>query len=83
MPGLQLLLRAGVLGGSRSYADVSRCLLSFGADVYQVNGQGQKPLDICLESEVEGHIREIASSGRTSQNKKVPSFGLQSNLKSD
>ena len=60
-PSLQLLL--GVHGQSRSYADVSRCLLSYGADVFKMNGKGETPLHRCQGSEVEHLIREIAASG--------------------
>ncbi|XP_020622111.1 protein phosphatase 1 regulatory subunit 12C-like, partial [Orbicella faveolata] len=73
MPSLQLLLR--VHGDSRSYATVTRCLLSYGADVFKVNGRGETPLHRCQGSEVEHLIREIAASGGTSQIRKVPSFG--------
>jgi len=73
MPSLQFLLR--VHGDSRSYAAVSRCLLSYGDDVFKVNGRGETPLHRCQGSEVEHLIREIAASGGSSQIRKVPSFG--------
>ncbi|XP_078384514.1 uncharacterized protein LOC144666947 isoform X2 [Oculina patagonica] len=73
MPALQLLL--GVHGDSRTYAAVSRCLLSYGADVRKLNEKGESPLDRCRGSEVEHLIREIAAFGGKSQNRKVPSFG--------
>ena len=47
---------------SGSYADVSRCLLSYGADVLQANEKGETPLDRCGGTEVEQLIREIAAS---------------------
>ena len=42
---------------------MSRCLLSYGADVLKVNGSGKTPLDICRGSEVEQLIRKIAAGG--------------------
>ena len=45
-----------------SYAAVSRCLLSYGADVLQANKNGETPLDRCDGTEVEQLIREIANS---------------------
>ncbi|XP_020622118.1 E3 ubiquitin-protein ligase MIB2-like isoform X3 [Orbicella faveolata] len=73
MPGLELLLR--VHGHSRSYAPISRSLLSYGADVFKMNGTGETPLHRCQGSHVEHLIREIAASGGTSQIRKVPNFG--------
>ena len=52
-----------VHGDSRSYAAVSRCLLSYGADVLKMNGRGETPLHRCQGSEVELLIRETAASG--------------------
>jgi len=72
LPALQLLLRGG---NSRCYADVSRCLLSYGADVRQTNRKGETPLDNCEDTEVEQLIREIADSTGETQVKKVPTFG--------
>ncbi|KAL9961852.1 hypothetical protein ACROYT_G030880 [Oculina patagonica] len=73
MPLQKLLLR--VHGDSRTYATVSRCLLSYGADVCKLNKKGETPLDMCRGSEVEQLIREIAAFGGKSKNRKVPSFG--------
>nr|XP_058964207.1 E3 ubiquitin-protein ligase MIB2-like isoform X3 [Pocillopora verrucosa] len=76
MPGLELLL--GERKSSASFVAVSRCLLSYGADVLKVNGSGETPLDRCRGSEVEQLIRKIAAGGGTTDNKKVPSFGSSS-----
>ena len=46
-----------------SFVAVSRCLLSYGADVLKVNGSGETPLDRCRGSEVEQLMREIAARG--------------------
>ena len=60
-PGLELLL--GERKNSASFVAVSRCLLSYGADVLKVNGSGKTPLDVCRGSEVEQLIRKIAAGG--------------------
>ncbi|XP_066023099.1 E3 ubiquitin-protein ligase MIB2-like isoform X3 [Pocillopora verrucosa] len=73
MPGLELLF--GARKSNASFVAVSRCLLSYGADVLKANDSGQTPLDKCRGSEVEQLIRKIAACGGTTHNKKVPSFG--------
>lgn len=75
LPGLALQLMLRVHGDRHSYAAVSRCLLSYGADVLKLNGKGETPLQRCQGSEVELLIRETAACGGTSQIRKVPSFG--------
>lgn len=52
------------LGGLRgSYDAVSRCLLSYGADVRRRNNSGETPLDRCRGTEVEHVIQDIAAKG--------------------
>lgn len=62
-PGLALQLMLRVHGDRHSYAAVSRCLLSYGADVLKLNGKGETPLQRCQGSEVELLIRETAACG--------------------
>nr|XP_058964216.1 E3 ubiquitin-protein ligase MIB2-like isoform X3 [Pocillopora verrucosa] len=76
MYGPELL--PGIRKSSASFVAVSRCLLNYGADVWKVNGSGETPLTRCRGSEVEQLIRKIAACGRTTDNKKVPSFGSSS-----
>ena len=59
-PDLHMLLTGG---RKRPYAAVSRCLLSYGADVLRRNGKGETPLDRCIGTEVEQAIRDIANKG--------------------
>ena len=42
---------------------VSRCLLSYGADVRRRNNKGETPLDRCSGTEVEQVIRDFAAKG--------------------
>ena len=60
-PGLELLF--GARKSNASFVAVSRCLLSYGADVLKANDSGQTPLDKCRGSEVEQLIRKIAACG--------------------
>ena len=60
-PGLESLFRARK--SNASFVAVSRCLLSYGADVLKANDSGQTPLDKCRGSEVEQLIRKIAACG--------------------
>ena len=60
-PGLELLF--GVRKSNASFVAVSRCLLSYGADVLKANDSGETPLDKCRGSEVEQLIRKIAARG--------------------
>ena len=58
---LHMLLGLGRLSGG--YAAVSRCLLSYGADVRRRNNSGETPLDRCVGTEVEQVIQDIAAKG--------------------
>ena len=49
--------------GSGGEAAVSRCLLSYGADVRRRNNSGETPLDRCRGTEVEQVIRDFAAKG--------------------
>lgn len=70
MPGIHLLLTGR---NGRSYAAVSRCLLSYGADVRRENNKSETPLDRCTGTEVEQAIRDIAAKGN-SHATKTPTF---------
>lgn len=48
---------------SGGHAAVSRCLLSYGADVRRRNNTGETPLDRCRGTEVELVIRDTATKG--------------------
>ncbi|XP_074606770.1 uncharacterized protein LOC141859796 [Acropora palmata] len=72
MSALHMLLGLGGLTGS--YDAVSRCLLSYGADVRRRNNSGETPLDRCRGTEVEQVIQDIAAKGRSNA-PKVPTFG--------
>ncbi|XP_015770068.1 PREDICTED: E3 ubiquitin-protein ligase MIB2-like isoform X3 [Acropora digitifera] len=72
---LHMLLGLRGLGRQRGgYAAVSRCLLSYGADVRRRNNSGETPLDRCRGTEVEQVIQDIAAKGRSNA-PKVPTFG--------
>lgn len=61
---LHMLLGLRGLGRQRGgYAAVSRCLLSYGADVRRRNNSGETPLDRCRGTEVEQVIQDIAAKG--------------------
>ncbi|XP_027047478.1 E3 ubiquitin-protein ligase MIB2-like [Pocillopora damicornis] len=61
MPGLDSLF--GARKSNASFVAVSRCLLSYGADVLKANDSGKTPLDKCRGSEVEPLVRKIAACG--------------------
>ncbi|XP_074606780.1 E3 ubiquitin-protein ligase MIB2-like isoform X2 [Acropora palmata] len=54
-------------------AAVSRCLLSYGADVRRRNNSGETPLDRCRGTEVEQVIRDFAAKGNSDATE-VPIF---------
>ena len=60
-PGLDSLF--GARKSNASFVAVSRCLLSYGADVLKANDSGETPLDKCRGSEVEPLVRKIAACG--------------------
>ena len=60
-PGLELPF--GARKSNASFVAVSRCLLSYGADVLKANDSGETPLDKCRGSKVEPLIRKIAACG--------------------